>query len=75
MVTDADWANTCKRKIKALWLISKAQKPKGLSKMSFTEKPFEDFRRKNTKYTSSLDQTTPWNTRPLNATIENEPCN
>ena len=40
--------------------------------MGFDGKKFEDFRRK--KNTSSLDQTTPWNTRPLNTTIEYGLC-
>ena len=47
---------------------------KEFPKRSFTENPFEDFRR-NRNYTSSLDQTTPSHTRPLNATIEDGPCN
>ena len=40
-----------------------------LPKKSFTEKLFEDFERKNI-YNSSHNQTTPWNTPPLNATID-----
>ena len=41
--------------------------------MGFNGKQFEDFRRK--KNTSSLAQTTPCNTRPLNAAIDDGPCN
>ena len=73
MVTDAGKAQTCRRKIKAPWLQTKVQEMKELPKMSFTEKRFEDFRRK--KYTSSLDRTTPWNIQPLNATLEDGICN
>ena len=42
--------------------------------MSFTEKPFEDFGQKN-KNVRSVDQTTPWHTRSLNATFEDGGCN
>ena len=44
MVSDAGRANTCRRKFKAPWLQTKVQKMKDLPKMSFTEKPFDDFR-------------------------------
>ena len=73
MVTDAGRATTCRRQFKAPWLQINVQKMKDLPKMSQTKQPFEDFRRK--KYISSLDQTTPWNTQPLNATKEDGPCN
>ena len=73
MITDTVRANPCRRKFKAM-ITNKSTKNEGPSKDKFHEKkPFEDFRRK--KYTSGLDQTTPWNTRPLNATIETGPCN
>ena len=45
-VTDADRATSCWRKIKGSWLRTKDQKMKDLPKISFTEKLFEDFRRK-----------------------------
>ena len=51
-VTDAGRANTYMRKFKAPRLQTKVQKMKDVQKMSFTEKPFEDFRRK--KYNSSI---------------------
>ena len=38
------------------------------------KKPFEDFNEKKMKQTFSLEQTTPWNTRPLKTTIEYGPC-
>ena len=43
--------------------------------MSFSKKQFEDFRQKKTQYTSSVDQTTSCNRRPLNARIVDGPCN
>ena len=62
--TDAGRAATCRRKFKASSLQTKVQKTKSISKTwVLTRKQFEEFRRK--KNTSSLDQTTPWNTRPL----------
>ena len=68
MVTDGGSATTCRSKLKAPSSQTKSKKNEGPSdNMSFTEKSFEDFRQK--KNTSSLDQTTPWKTLPLNAKI------
>ena len=39
-------------------------------KTVLTGKQFEDFRRKKIKKKFSLDQKTPWNTRPLKTIIE-----
>ena len=53
-------------------IANKVQKKKDLPKIWVsTGKPFKDFRRK--KNFSSLDQTTPRKTRPLNATIDDGP--
>ena len=42
----------------------------------FNGKKFEYFRQKNKiKYTSSIDQTTPWNTGSLNGATHDETCN
>ena len=38
------------------------------------KKPFEDLNEKKIEKTFSLEQTTPWNTRPLKTTIEYGPC-
>ena len=46
MVTDAEEANTSRRKMKAPWLQTKVQKMKSFLKMSFTEQRFQDFSRK-----------------------------
>ena len=73
MVAEADRANLFRSNPKVHHHKQKVEKMEGLPKLIFTEKPFEDFRHK--KYTSSLDQTTPLCTRPLNATIEDGPCN
>ena len=43
--------------------------------MSFNGKKFENFRQKKIKNTSSIDQTTPWKTRSLNAAIDDKPRN
>ena len=47
-VSDAGRDTTCMRKFKAP-SIQKVQKMRDLPKMSFTEKPFERFRRKKSK--------------------------
>ena len=68
VITDAGSATTCRHKLKAQSLQTKSTKMEVLQKITFTEKQFNDFRQKNTLL--SVDQTTPGNTRPLNATIE-----
>ena len=74
MVDDAGRAAKCRRNFKAPSLHKqKVQIPKDIPKTwVLTGKNFEEFRRK--KNTCSLDQTTQWNTRPLNTTSEEGPC-
>ena len=68
-VNDANMA----AKSKAHQYKPKVEKTKDIPKTwVFTGKQFEDFRRK--KNTSSLDQTTPWNVRPLYILIEYATC-
>ena len=71
MVTDVGRANLCRLKLKSPSLPTKCTKIEGpFENMSFSKKQFEDFNEKKVKQTSSLDQTTPWNTRPLKTTNE-----
>ena len=73
MVADSGRAKLCTHKFKGPSLSTKGTKNEGhLEKMNFSNKTFEGFNEK--KYTSSLDQTTPWNTQPLKTTIEYGPC-
>ena len=62
LVTDAGRVTTSRRNFKISTLQTKNKGPS--EKKVFTGKQFEEFKRK--KYNSSLDHTTPWNTRPLN---------
>ena len=73
MVTDAGRATTRRRKFKAPSLKTKTtNNEESFENMSFSKKKtFEDFNEK--KNTFSLEQTTPWNTRPLKTTIEYGP--
>ena len=75
MVTDAGQVTTCKCKFKARPMITnkgvKNEEPP--KNMGFNGKNFEYFTQK--KYTSSIDQTNLWNTRSLNAAIDDGPCN
>ena len=65
MVTEASRATRGRCKFKAHHYKQKVQKTIDLSKTwVLTGKQIEDFTRK--RNISSLDQTTPWNTRPLN---------
>ena len=74
MVNDAGRATTCRRKFKVPLLQTKITKKafrkwvprKNRSKISDETK---------IQYTSNLHQTTPWRTRPLDAAIEDGPCN
>ena len=43
-VSDAGWATTCNRKLKAPSLQTESTKMEGPSKITFTENPFDDFR-------------------------------
>ena len=73
MVTDAGRATTCRRKFKAPSLQTESTKKWGPSENDFHGKTVWRFETKwNTPL--SLDQTTSWNTRPLNATIVDGPC-
>ena len=73
MLADSGRANLCRLKFKGPSLSTKCTKNEGpFEKMSFSKKTFEGFNEK--KYTSSLNQTTPWNTEPLKTTIECGPC-
>ena len=50
MVTEANKATTCRRKLKAPSLQTKSTKNEGpFENMSFSENPFEDFNGKETK--------------------------
>ena len=71
MVNDAGQTTTCRRKFKTPWLQTKVQKMKDHPKMSLTEKRSKIPDGK--KIISSLDRTTPWNTRHLKATNEAGP--
>ena len=42
--------------------------------MSFSKNPFEDFNEKKQYKIFHLEQTTPWNTRPMKTTTEYVPC-
>ena len=75
IVTDAGRTTTCSVKVKGPSFPTKCTKNEGpFENMIFSKKPFEDFNEKKIKYTSSLDQTTAWNTQPLKTTIENGSC-
>ena len=72
MVTDAGRATTRRRKFKAPSLKTKTtNNEESFENMSFSKKKVWRFQRK--KNTLSLEQTTPWNTRPLETTIEYGP--
>ena len=74
MVTDTGSATTCRSKFKDYSLQKKGIKnEEPFENIDFNGKQFEDSDEK--KHTSSLDQTTPWNTLPLNATIDDRPYN
>ena len=73
-VTDAGRATMCRLKIKAPSLQTKSTKNGRPSENDFQEKTIWRFQTKQTTVLSQ-DQTTPWNTRPLNETIEDAPCN
>ena len=76
MVTGTGRATTCGRKFKAPWLQTKVQKMKDLPKTwVLTGKSSNISHEKKIKYTSSIDQTTPWNTRSLNKANYDGPCN
>ena len=69
MVTDPGRANTCRRKFKAPWLQKKYKKWRTFWKRVSRENRWS-ISDEEKQYISSLDQTTLWHTRPLNATIE-----
>ena len=72
-VADAGRATTCRRKFKAPSLQRKGTKTgRHTENMGFDGKTFW---KPQTKTTSSLVLTTPWNTRPPNARIDDGPCN
>ena len=74
MVTHAGRAITCRRKFRAPSLQTQSKKKTELPKtLVLTGKCLKVSDEK--KYTSSVDQTTPRNTWPLKATIEDWPCN
>ena len=73
-VSDAGRATMCRLKIKAPSLQTKSTKNGRPSENDFQEKTNWRFQTKQTTVLSQ-DQTTPWNTRPLNETIEDAPCN
>ena len=55
---------------------NKSTKNEGPSEKEFHEKTGWRFQtKKNVKYFFSLDLTNPWHRQPLNATIEDGPCN
>ena len=75
MVMDAGRASLCRLKFKGQSLSTKCTTNEGpFESMSFSKKQFEDFNEKKFKYTSNLDKTTIWNTRPLKTTIEYGLC-
>ena len=65
IVTDANRATTRRLKFKAHHYEQQVPKTKEIPKTWENNLKISD-----EKNTSSLDQTTPWNTRPLNTTIE-----
>ena len=76
MVIDSGEGTRCRCKFKAPSLQRKSTKNEvPFENMGFNGNDFEDSDEKKLKYTSSLDQTTPWNTFPLNARIDDRPCN
>ena len=73
MVTGAGRTTACRVKVKGKSLPTKCTKTEGhFENMSFSKKQFEDFNEKNF---FNLEQTNPWNTRPLKTIIEYGPCN
>ena len=73
MVTDAGRATTRRRKFKAPSLKTKTtNNEESFENMSFSKKK-NVWRFQRKKNTFSLEQTTPWNTRPLKTTIEYGP--
>ena len=76
-VTDANMATTSRRKIKAPSLQTKSTKNEGpFENMGFNGKTVWRFQtKKEQKQNSRPFKNTQRNTRPLNATIENDPCN
>ena len=74
MLTDIDRAIMWRRKFKASSLQTTGAKNEVPSKTwVLTENNFKIQTKK--KYTSSFDQTTPWNTWPLSARIDDGLCN
>ena len=72
MVTDAGRATTRRRKFKAPSLKTKTtNNEESFENMSFSKK--KGLKISTKKNTLSLEQTTPWNTRPLETTIEYGP--
>ena len=71
MVSNASRATTCRCKFNAPSLQTRSKKTKDIPKIWVsTWKPFEDFRWKEKKCISSLDQRTPWNKRPFMANFD-----
>ena len=65
IITDAGRSRLCRLNFEGPSLPTKCTKNEGpFESMSFSKKQFEDFNEKKFKYTSNLDQTTFWNTRP-----------
>ena len=76
MVTNVGRATTSRRKFKAPLLQTESPKRKDLSKSwVLTENILKISDETKTKNTSSFNETTPWNTWPPNARMDDGPCN